>query len=115
MAYKIYQSPGWHGEPSDPVIHETDDEREASLMAGRRVDIKMPGGSNRHDCYALDSDGDTVAPTESFACDGCGELHEWGDDGPQGAMDGRILECAEAAEKHLVTWLCCECVQEYDD
>ena len=33
MSYTIYQAAGWHGEPSDPVIGTTDDEREAAIRA----------------------------------------------------------------------------------
>lgn len=107
--YTIYKAPGWHGEPCDPVLTQTDDEREAAMLAGERVDIRMPGGSNPHNCYAVDADGELVEPIESYRCDECGELVEWGSDGPTGTLDGEVLECPEAHESHLVTWVCETC------
>jgi len=114
MKYTIYQAPGWHGEADDPIIDETDDEREAAMRAGCRIDIHMPGASNRYDAYALDEDGEEVERIESFRCDNCGEIVEWGD-GPIGAKDGRILECPGGVEKHLVTWLCATCAEGYEE
>ena len=114
MTYTIYQTPGWHSEPTDPVIASIDDEHEAALRAGERVDIHMPGNCNAHDCYALDEDGDCVEPVESFRCDKCEELVEWGDSGPIGTMEGKVLECPDAMETHLVTWLCKDCAVEYE-
>ena len=107
--YTIYKAPGWHGEPSDPVIEVTDDEEYAAMMAGCRIDIKMPGNSNRYDKYAADEDGQRVDRVDSFACDSCGELTKWGADGPHGCMDGEVLECPEVIGKHLVDWVCEDC------
>jgi hypothetical protein len=113
--YQIYRAPGWHGEPDDPLIAETDDEREAALRAGCRIDIGMPGASNKYDAYAIDSEtGEEVERIESFWCDVCEELVAWGDYGPQGGNGGRILECPQAAEKHTVTWMCDDCAAEYE-
>lgn len=109
MAYTIYQAAGWHGEPEDPVIGRTEDMHEAAMMAGERVDIRMPGGSNPHDCYALDEDGERIDPIESYRCDRCGELFEWGDDGPTAADDGYIIDEPGVYESHLLTWLCGSC------
>jgi uncharacterized protein YlaI len=113
MTYTIYSRPGWHGEAYDPVIDTTESEREAAMLAGCRIDIHMPGACNKHNMYALDEDGNRVEPIESFRCDACGELTEWGESGPVGAMDDRILECPQAAEKHLVTWLCDDCAENF--
>jgi hypothetical protein len=96
-------------------MRTTDEEREAAMRAGCRIDIRMPGGSNKYDAYALDENGDEVDRIESFVCDECEDLVEWGECGPIGAKDGRILECAGAVEKHLVTWLCSECADAYED
>lgn len=115
MTYTIYRAPGWHNEPTDPVIGVTDDEHEAAMMAGERCDIKMPGSCNAHDCYALNENSERVEPIESFRCDNCGELVEWPEYGPIGAMGGRILECPDAVEKHLVTWLCESCAEQWED
>lgn len=112
--YRIFKAPGWHREPADPMTHETDDEREAAMMAGERVDIHMPGNCSSHDCYAEDEDGETVTPIESFRCDVCDELFEWGECGPQGGYGGSLLECPEGMEKHLVTWMCDACADEYE-
>lgn len=109
MSYTIYRAPGWHREPYDPPICTTDDRDEAALMAGERVDIRMPGGSNPHNCYAEDEDGELIDAVDSFRCDECGELHAWGDDGPTGAIDGQILPEPGAHESHLVTWICEDC------
>ncbi len=117
MHYTIYRAPGWHGEPTDPVIGHVETERQAALMAGERVDIRMPGGSNPHDCYAVDEDGELVDPIESFRCGACGELTEWGDGeegGPTGTQDGQVLPCPGAVESHTVTWVCEDCaVDDY--
>ena len=115
MTYTIYRAPGWHGEPTDPVIDTTEDERTAAMRAGCRVDIRMPGQSNRYDAYATDEDGNQVERIESFACDECGEIVEWGESGPVGTQDGRILECPGGVEKHLVTWLCEDCAEASED
>lgn len=110
--YQIYRAPGWHGQPTDPVIEETDDALAAAMRAGCRVDIGMPGQCNRHDAYAIDTaTGERVEPIESYCCDACGDLIEWGD-GPIGAMNGQILGCPEAAEKHL---LCHDCAEAYQN
>lgn len=115
MNYTVYRAAGWHGEPDDPVVLETDDEKEAAMLAGCRVDIGMPGSCNPYDAYATDEDGDEVDRIESFCCDECGELTEWGEYGPTGTMDGEVLECAGGVEKHLVTWVCDECADECAD
>lgn len=116
MTYTIYRAPGWHGKPHDPVVATTDDRRRAAMLAGERIDIHMPGGSNRYDCYALDEHGREVARIESYRCDQCNELVEWGDDGPAGgAAEGRVLECPEGYPSHLVTWLCDDCLAQYED
>ena len=112
--YTVFRAPGWHGEPSDPIILETDDEREAAMRAGLNVSLGMPGDCNTHDAYAQDGDGNPVEPIMSFCCDKCGELTEWGESGPTGTMDGRVLECAGAMESHLVTWVCDECAEEME-
>ncbi len=114
MEYTVRKAPGWHGEPCDPVVCTTEDEREAAMLAGCRVDIHMPGNCNSNDCYAEDEDGHRIDPIESFRCDDCGELCEWGDSGPWGTMDGKILECPGGVEKHLVTWVCDDCADECD-
>lgn len=107
--YKIYQSPGWHSQPDDPEIGSTDDEREAAMLAGERIDIHMPGNSNKYDSYAIDAEtGERLTPLDSYRCDMCDSLYEWGA-GPIGTMDGEILECARAVEKHRVTWVCEAC------
>lgn len=113
--YHIYRAPGWHGEPSDPLIERTNDERYAAMRAGCRIDIGMPGQCNRHDAYAEDKDGNRVEPIESFFCDACEELVEWGETGPVGVMDGRILECPGGVEKHLVTWICESCADTFEE
>ena len=110
--YTVYRAPGWHSEPDDPVIMETLEKEDAAMRAGCRVDIHMPGGCNPHDAYALDDDGELIDPIESFQCEECGELCEWGKYGPVGTMRGEVLECAGAMESHLVTWLCRECADE---
>jgi len=115
MKYIVRKAPGWHGEPHDPVILETDDEEEAAMRAGCRVDIKMPGDSNPYDAYALDEEDEWVERIESFSCGKCGELTPWGEYGPTGTMDGRVLECAGAVEKHLVTWVCDGCASDMTD
>ena len=112
MMYTVHRAPGWHGDPGDPVIMTTDDEREAALRAGCRVDLGMPGASNKYDAYAVGEDGEEVDRIESFCCDGCEKLVEWGWGGPIGAMDGKVLECAAAVEKHLVCWLCEDCTDQ---
>lgn len=109
--YTIYRAPGWHGEPEDPVIGTTNDEREAAMTAGCRADLGMPGNCNPHDCYATDEDGKKVDRIESYRCGDCDELIEWGD-GPTGMMGGEILECAGAVESHLVTWVCEGCAEK---
>jgi len=111
--FTMYRAPGWHGEPDDPIIGETDDRQHAAMRAGLRVDLGMPGDSNKYDAYATDEDGTEVDRIESFQCDECGEIVEWGN-GPIGTMDGRILGCPQAVEKHLVTWVCEECAAEMD-
>ena len=58
--YTIYRAAGWHGEPNDPMIAEVEDEREAAMLAGERVDIHMPGASNQYDKYAVDDSGDEI-------------------------------------------------------
>lgn len=108
--YRVYRAPGWHGRPTDPLIHETDDEREAAMMAGCRVDLGMPGQSNRYSAYAVDPDGEPVDRIESYECDECGRLHEWGDHGPIGVHGGIILGPPPVpVESHLVTWCCPDC------
>ena len=117
MRYQVYQAAGWHGEPSDPLLMETDDERRAAMLAGERVDIKMPGGSNRYPAYAVNAEtGERLERIESYICDRCGELTEWGD-GPQGIYNGRIHGCPASLPKHLVTWVCDDCAlgDETDD
>ena len=115
MRYQVYSAPGWHGKPEDPIIMETDDEHEAAMRAGERRDIKMPGGSNRYDAYAVDAEtGDEVERVESYRCDVCEELTEWGD-GPIGMRNGRVLDCPGAIEKHLVTWACPSCAEDEDE
>lgn len=110
--YAVKLAPGWHGEPCDPVVRRTRDERKARLMAGQRVDIKMPGACNRYRYYAVDEKtGEELDRIESFKCDACGRLVEWGD-GPIGTSDGRILECPQATPKHLVDWLCESCAEK---
>jgi hypothetical protein len=114
--YNVYKAAGWHGDPTDPVILETDDEHEAAMRAGCRADIGMPGSCNPYDSYATDAEtGDLVEPIESFCCDSCGEIVEWGEYGPNGAIDGRLLECPQAAEKHLVCWICDSCADDCAD
>lgn len=117
--YTVYKAAGWHGEPIDPVILRTDDEREARMRAGCRIDIHMPGFCNRYDAYATDEDGDRVEPIESFQCEECGGIEEWGEDGPIGTKDGRWLECVGSREKHTVTWVCQSCADgmpgEYEE
>jgi len=114
--YAIYQAPGWHGQPDDPVICTTDDETRAAMRAGCRADIGMPGDCNHYDCYAVDTEtGEQVEPIESYCCDDCGELNEWGGDGPIGTMDGEILSYPDSAEKHLVHWVCEDCASDYED
>ena len=112
--YTIYKAAGWHGESNDPAIATTDDEREAAMRAGCRQDIGMPGDCNKYDAYAVDEEGNKIERIESFCCDMCGELCEWGN-GPLGGMDGKILECPGGAEKHLVTWMCEECSYSYEE
>ena len=115
-SYTIYRAPGWHGEPSDPVIGRTDDEREAAMRAGCRVDIKMPGQCNRYDAYAVDDDtGERLEAIPSFRCDHCGELIRWGNYGPTGVYEGRVLECAGGMDKHLVDWVCDDCVDVIEE
>jgi len=114
MKYTIYKAPGWHGESDDPIIGTTDDERDAAMRAGCRIDIEMPGASNKYDAYATDEDGNEVDRIESFRCSICGELVEWGD-GPMGAHNGRLLDCPQSVEKHLVTWMCASCADEFED
>lgn len=113
--YTIYRAAGWHGEPEAPIIGETDDKREAALRAGCRADLGMPGGSNPYDAYAEDEDGNEVDKIMSFCCDECGEIVEWGEYGPTGTMKGKILECPEAMESHLVTWICEDCASDLDE
>ncbi len=114
--YHIYLAPGWHGELSDPLICVVDDERLARMMAGERIDIQMPGACSKYRCYAVDEEtGERLEPIPSFRCDACGELREWGEYGPIGGMEGRILECPGAAPKHLVTWMCEDCAAIYED
>ena len=115
MKYTIYKAPGWHGDPTDPIIRETDDEREAAMRAGCRIDIKMPGGSNKYDAYATDEDGNELPRIESFCCDSCGKIVEWGEGGPSGAYNGRLLDSPGSVEKHLVTWLCDGCAETYEE
>ena len=109
MEYTVHQAPGWHGAPSDPVIMTTDDIHAAALRAGCRVDITMAGTSSKYDAYAVDEDGEKVDRIESFCCDSCEELVEWGEDGPIGTMGGEILECPQTAKNHLVSWVCEDC------
>lgn len=114
--YEIYKAPGWHSELDDPVIATTDDARDAAMRAGCRADLRMPGGSNCYDAYTIDTtDGSEVERIESFRCDHCHELIEWAKEGPYGALEGQLLDCPEAVEKHLVTWLCEECAANLDD
>ena len=118
MAYTVYRAPGWHGEPTDPIIYRTNDETEARLRAGCRVDIKMSGRCDRYDAYAVDDEtGERVEPIPSFRCDHCGVLIRWGNygPGPTGVYEGRVLECARSMEKHLVDWVCDDCVDCVDD
>ncbi len=108
--YTLYRAPGWHSEPEDPEICQVETEEEAALLAGERIDIHMPGGSNRYDSYALDEDGNRVDRIMSYRCDECDEVIPWGDDGPVGLDDaGEILECPGGREKHTVTWVCEHC------
>ena len=109
--YQVKSLPGWHCEPEDPEIYETDDAREAAMQAGCRMDLVMPGNSNRYNAYAVDSHGCEVERIDSFCCDECADLTEW-NDGPTGTMDGEVLECPEVVEKHLVMWICDECAAE---
>ena len=114
MKYTIYQAAGWHGEPEDPVLATTDDEREAAMRAGCHADLGIPGNCNTYDAYAMDEDGNPVEPIDSFCCDKCGKLVEWGEYGPTGTMDGKVLECAGAVDKHLVTWVCENCAEDME-
>jgi hypothetical protein len=84
------------------------------MIAGCRVDIGMPGGCNKYNAYAVAENGNQVERIESYCCDDCERLIEWGADGPIGTMDDEILECAESVEKHLVTWVCEECAEEME-
>ncbi len=112
--YRVFQAPGWHGEPNDPCIMETEDRQAAAMRAGERADIGMPGHCNPYDAYAQDEDGNDLDLIESFRCEACEELIEWGEYGPTGTMGGKVLECAESVEKHLVTWLCTDCASNLD-
>jgi len=114
MKYQVYQVAGWHGEPDDPLLHETDDEQEASLMAGERMDIHLPGDSNKFAKYATDSDGEVLDRIESFTCGECSKLFPWGQHGPTGIVDGRIQERGDATPDHLVVWVCDDCSDEFD-
>ena len=107
--YTIYQMPGWHGEPENPIILETDDEHEARLWAGLRLDHRMPGASNRYPYYACDKNGREVERLDAYRCADCGEMIPWGDDGPVGMMGGEVLECPQSVETHLVSWVCEKC------
>lgn len=115
MTYFIHKAPGWHNEPEDPVIETTEDETYAAMRAGRRIDIHIPGGSNRYDAYAVDGDGGPVKPIESFCCEHCSELHAWGEYGPVGTSEGKTLECPEAMDRHLVEWICEGCEAELNE
>ena len=106
--FHVYQAPGWHGQPDDPCILVTHDEREAAMRAGERADLRMPGDCNQYDAYAEDADGNRVEPIESFCCDACGKLAEWGEHGPTAMKDGEI---AEGMETHLVDWVCDDCFE----
>jgi len=114
MMYRVLQAPGWHGDPDDPLLMETEDEREAAMRAGCRADINMPGQCNQHDAYAVDEDGNEVDRIESFRCGECGEIIEWGDNGPQAGVDGELID-GGSVEKHLVTWLCDSCAESYEE
>lgn len=111
--YTLYRAAGWHTEPTDPVIGHPASRRDAALAAGERVDLRMPGSSDPHDCYAVDEDGAEVEPVQSYRCDACGELHEWDDDGPTGTKDGEVLLCPAAHESHTVTWVCEQCALDH--
>ena len=113
--YTIKRRSGWHGQPTDPTIETTPDVEHAALRAGCRIDIHMPGGSNPYDAYAVDEDGEEVEPIDSFCCDECGELIPWGEYGPTGTMGGKVLECPQGVESHLVTWMCDDCAAALDD
>lgn len=119
MTYTIYRAAGWHGEPTDPVIGETDDRREAAMRAGCRVDLSIPGECNRYDAYVVDEHGERVEPVESYQCDCCEALCGWcgngSSDGPIGTRDGVVLECPAAWPSHLVTWMCPTCADALDD
>lgn len=114
MKYEVREAPGWHNKVNDPVIFTTEDEAEASMWAGMRIDLIMPGNCNSYCHYAVDEDGNEVERIESFRCDECGELVEWGEHGPVGTKDGEILECPRAMEKHLVTWVCEDCAEKME-
>ncbi len=108
MSYAIYQGAGWHGEASDPVVAVVDTMEEAAMIAGCRQDIRMPGDCNPYDCYAVDEDGEEVERVDSYWCDGCGELTQWGEYGPTPIVEGKFCE---GVEKHLVDWHCEDCCE----
>lgn len=114
--YEIYLAPGWHGQPEDPIVGATDDRETAALIAGENLAIKIPGDSAAHRYYAADSStGERLEPLESFRCDVCGDLFPWGEHGPIGTKDGRVLECPGGVEHHLITWCCESCAAEMEE
>lgn len=113
--YHVKRAAGWHNEVVDPTIMTTDDRTEAAMRAGCRIDIRMAGHSGRYDAYAVDDDGHEIERIESFRCAVCGKVVEWGEDGPTGIKDGRVLECPDAAETHLVSWVCDDCLASLED